>query len=62
MDDHKNTPFYPESLYRTVETYLMMGVDRQALDTYNSLRKKFPDSKWTSLASIQIKESRLKDK
>ena len=62
MHDHKNTPFYPESLYRTVETYLMMGVDRQALDTYNLLRKKFPDSKWTSSASIQIKESRLKDK
>ena len=62
MHDHKNTPFYPESLYRIVETYLMMGVDRQALDAYNLLRKKFPDSEWMSLASTQIKESRLKDK
>ncbi len=60
IDEHQKTPFYPESLYRLIETYLMMGVDRQAVVTYNSLKNKYPDSRWTSLASNQLKNSRLK--
>ena len=59
--DHKGTPFYPESLYRMVETYLMMGVDRQAFNAYNSLSNEFPDSKWASLASILLRDSQLKE-
>ncbi len=62
MHDHRDTPFYPESLYRMLETYLVLGVDGQALDTFNSLRQKFPSSKWTTLASVKIRESGLRDK
>ncbi len=61
MKRHQNSPFYPEALYRTVETYLMMGVDTQALEAYNFLNKKFPKSKWTALAFSKLQESNLMD-
>ena len=61
LTEHQQTPFYQESLYRTIEAYLMIGIDGQGMSTYRVLKKKFPDSKWTSLAYDQLKESSLED-
>ena len=62
IKEHKSTPFYQESLYRSLETYLLMGVDSQALITNKALKKNFPDSKWTLLAYDLLRESGLEDK
>ena len=60
-DQHNDTPFYPESLYRIVESYLVIGIDSQALLAYDSLLKRSPNSKWTLLAKTKLEESRLKE-
>ena len=60
-DQHSDTPFYPESLYRIVESYLVIGIDSQALLAYDSLIKRSPNSKWTLLAKTKLEESRLKE-
>ena len=60
-NQHRDTPFYPESLYRIVECYLVMGVDSQAINAYNVLKRKFPNGKWTLLAKTKLDESRLKE-
>jgi len=60
-NQHSDTPFHPESLYRIVESYLVMGIDSQAINAYRVLKRKFPNGKWTLLAKTQIDESRLKE-
>ena len=60
-NQHSDTPFHPESLYRIVESYLVMGIDSQAISAYRVLKRKFPNGKWTLLAKTQIDESRLKE-
>ena len=60
-NQHSDTPFQPESLYRIVESYLVMGIDSQALNAYGTLKRKFPNGKWTLLAKAKLDESRIKE-
>ena len=60
-NQHSDTPFHPESLYRIVESYLVMGIDSQANNAYDILKRKFPNGKWTLLAKTKLDESRLKE-
>ena len=55
----KNSKFFPETRYRLLESYLMMGLIEDALAEEKKMKKMFPDSSWTSEGSKLIAKFRL---
>ncbi len=50
----KDSTFLPEVSFRLIESLLVIGLSREALSENNYMRKKFPDSRWTSEAKSLI--------
>lgn len=57
---HKNTPFYPEALYRSIEAYAMLGINNKVLNYAERIKKEFPNTEWNSLSSDFIKKYGIK--
>ena len=47
-NDHKNTPYYPEAIFRLIEAYSMLGINSRAINYSKILNKEFPDSDWNN--------------
>ena len=60
IDDHKNTPYYPEALFRSIEAYAMLGINHKVKGYVKILKKEFPDSEWNNLALNLMKEYGIK--
>ena len=60
IDDHKNTPYYPEALFRSIEAYAMLGINYKVIGYVKILQKEFPDSDWNNLALNLMKEYGIK--
>ena len=43
----RSSKFSPETAYRLLEAYLMMGLVDNALVQEKRMKKEFPDSSWT---------------
>ena len=56
----KVSSFLPEVSYRLIESFLMVGLIREALSEREYMRKKFPDSSWSREAVSLIDRSGLK--
>ena len=41
IDDHKNTPYYPEALFRSIEAYAMLGINHKVTGYIKILKKEF---------------------
>ncbi len=59
-NDHKNTPYYPEAIFRLIEAYSMLGINSRAINYSKILNKEFPDSDWNNLAFNLMKDYGLK--
>ncbi len=55
----KVSKFLPEVSYRLIESFLVVGLFREALSEREYMRKKFPDSSWTGEADSLIDKSGL---
>jgi outer membrane protein assembly factor BamD len=53
-DNHQTTPQIEEALYREVEVYRMLGLDKEATKKEEILRNNYPESKWTKRATELI--------
>tara|TARA_A100001011_G_C14087611_1_gene747182 strand:- start:139 stop:912 length:774 start_codon:yes stop_codon:yes gene_type:complete len=60
IDYHKNTAYYPEAIFRSIEAYAMLGISDKILSYAYRLKKEFPDSEWNKLAFVLIKEYGIK--
>ena len=60
IDNHKNTPHYPEALFRSIEGYAMLGINHKVKGYVNILKKEFPNSEWNSLALNLMKKYGIK--
>ena len=60
INEHKNTPYYPEAIFRSIEAYIMLGVNNKVLDYSEILKKDFPNSEWNILASNLKEEYGIK--
>lgn len=60
INNHKNTPYYQEALFRSIEAYAMLGINNRVISYAKILKKEFPDSEWNSLALNLIKEYGIK--
>ena len=54
----KSSKFFPETSYRLVEAYLMMGLMDDAFSELKRMEKEFPDSSWTLEGSKLITKFR----
>ena len=43
INEHKNTPYYPEAIFRSIEAYVMLGINNKVLDYSAILKKDFPN-------------------
>lgn len=53
-DNYQTTPQIEEALYREVEVYRMLGLDKEASKKEEILRNNYPESKWTKRATELI--------
>ncbi len=60
INDHKNTPYYPEALFRSVEAYAILGINNRVISYTKILKKEFPDSEWYNLALNLMKDHGIK--
>ena len=60
INEHKNTPYYPEAIFRSIEAYVMLGINNKVLDYSAILKKDFPNSEWNILASNLKEEYGIK--
>ena len=60
INDHKNTPYYPEALFRSIEAYAMLGINHKVVGYVKILKKEFPDSDWNNLALNLMKKYGIK--
>ena len=50
-DVYQTTSQIEEALYREVEIYTLLGLDDEAIKKEEILRRNYPDSKWSKMAS-----------
>ena len=55
----KVSSFLPEVSYRLIESFLLVGLLREALSETKYMRKNFPDSSWTNEAASLIDKAGL---
>ena len=55
----KNSTFLPEVSYRLIESFISVGLFKQAISEKSYMKKKFPNSSWTREASLLINKSGL---
>ena len=56
IEEHKNTPYYPEAIYRSMEAYSMLGVNNKVLSYAKKMNKEFPKSEWATLSVALIEK------
>ena len=56
----KVSSFLPEVSYRLIESFLMVGLLREALSEREYMRQKFPENNWSREAVSLIEKSGLK--
>ena len=49
INDHKNSPYYPEALFRSIEAYAMLGINSKVLNYAKKIKKELPNSEWYPL-------------
>jgi len=55
-DVYQTTAQIEEALYREVEIYTLLGLDKEAEKKEEILRRNYPDGKWTAMAEKLIKK------
>ena len=56
IHNYKNTPHYPEALFRTIEAYTMIGVYNKVKIYAKILNREFPNSEWNKLSFKLIQD------
>ena len=49
INDHENSPYYPEALFRSIEAYAMLGINNKIINYAKIIKKEFPNSEWNPL-------------
>ena len=60
IDSHKDTPYYPEAIFRSIEAFTMLGLNNKVTEYSYILNKEYPDSEWNSLTLALIRQYGIK--
>ena len=59
--NYQNTSSIPETLYRLTESFLMIGLKKEAVKSDAVLKYNFPNSEWTNLSKSILSDSSSSD-